>query len=76
MDHRAPAEHRAIRGSPSPSSPAREPEHGAQVSGPAVHGREGSLIQSLHEPEYSRAMGSPAWVMASRSWQAVTPEPQ
>src|SRR5438270_13914018 len=39
-------------------------------------GRDGSLIQSLHDPTYSRAGGRPASSMAKASWQAVTPLPQ
>jgi len=38
-------------------------------------GRAGSAHHSLHEPAYSLVGGRPAWAMASRLWQAVTPEP-
>ncbi len=42
---------------------------------PRTTGREASEDHSLHEPGYSREPRSPAIVMASTLWQAVTPEP-
>ena len=42
---------------------------------PVATGRDGSLHHSLQEPGYRREPARPAISMASRLWQAVTPEP-
>src|SRR5580658_9445761 len=44
-------------------------------SPPLATGRTGSLTQPLHDGAYSREPCSPACSIASRLWQAVTPEP-
>ncbi len=54
------------------------PRNGVRVlqdQPPVATGREGSVIQSLHDPTYSAAE-NPASSSASTSWAAVTPEPQ
>ncbi len=47
----------------------------ANQAAPVATGRLGSRIHSLHEPAYSREPLRPAASIASRLWQAVTPEP-
>jgi hypothetical protein len=42
---------------------------------PSATGRAGSDDHSLHEPGYNAEPGRPATSIASRLWQAVTPEP-
>ncbi|MNY53332.1 hypothetical protein D3C86_1890780 [compost metagenome] len=45
------------------------------ASGPVAMGAPACALHSLHEPGYRAAPVSPATSMASRLWQAVTPEP-
>ena len=45
------------------------------IGQPRATGRAGSAHHSLHEPGYRCEPVSPACSMASRLWQAVTPEP-
>src|SRR4051794_5557070 len=68
--HPTCARHRAWR-HPTPPTTRRRPGDSPQ---PTATGREGSEDHSLHEPGYSAAPDNPAISIASRLWQAVTPE--
>ena len=57
------------RAAATPASPPLE------LPQPTATGFDGSADHSLHEPGYSTEPSSPAISMASRLWQAVTPEP-